>query len=151
MPEIRRILFATDFSERAQAAWDYADLLATTFGAEVHVVHAVQEPMAAVPEAGLAIATPAIDMTGLFDSAKRGLERLAVAAPATVAARVVLAGPPADEIVRYARESAADVVVIGTHGRTGFAHVLLGSIAERIVRTSPCPVLTVRPPGHGAT
>ena len=148
MPEIRRILFATDFSERSQAAWDYAALLATTFGAELHAVHVVQEPLTTVPEAGLAVAAPSVNIAELLDAAKQGLERLHVAAPGRVAERATLAGPTADEIVRYARESAADVVVIGTHGRTGLAHVLLGSIAERIVRTSPCPVLTVRPPAH---
>ena len=60
----------------------------------------------------------------------------------------VRTGVPFLEIIRYAKELEIDLIVLGTHGRTGLAHVLLGSVAERVVRKSPCPVLTVHPKGH---
>ena len=60
----------------------------------------------------------------------------------------MLEGSPKAEIVRYARAENIDLIVISTHGRTGLAHMLIGSVAETVVRTSPCPVLTVRPKGH---
>jgi nucleotide-binding universal stress UspA family protein len=62
--------------------------------------------------------------------------------------RVIRQGPPFLEIVRYAKETAIDLIVIGTHGRTGLAHVFMGSVAEKVVRKSPCPVLSVRHPEH---
>jgi nucleotide-binding universal stress UspA family protein len=62
--------------------------------------------------------------------------------------RTVLTGTPFLEVIRYARENEIDLIVIGTHGRSGLVHVLMGSVAERIVRKAPCPVLTVRPEGH---
>jgi universal stress protein A len=60
----------------------------------------------------------------------------------------VVEGSPKAEIVRYARKQDIDLIVLATHGRTGLSHVLMGSVAESIVRTAPCPVLTVRPEGH---
>lgn len=150
MAQIRRILFPTDFSERAHAAWAYAELLATKFGAEVHLLHVLQEPVAVLPESSLAVAPPAVNLPDLIEAAEEGLARVAVAAPASIAGRTVLHGPTAEEVVRYATEVNADLIVMGTHGRTGLAHVLLGSVAERVVRKAPCAVLTVRSQVHDA-
>lgn len=149
MPQIDRILHPTDFSERSEAAWKYAELLANRFGAELLLLHVLQEPVAVLPESSLAVAPPAINMPELMDAAEEGLGRLTVDAPATIAERTVRNGPAAEEIVHYAKESNADLIVLGTHGRTGLAHVLLGSVAEKVVRKAPCAVLTVRPHGRG--
>ncbi|HEX6985327.1 MAG TPA: universal stress protein [Planctomycetaceae bacterium] len=150
MPQIRRILHPTDFSERSEAAWRYAELMATTFGAEVFLLHVLQEPVAVLPESSLAVAPPAVNLPELTESAERGLQNLTVREPARIVGRTVLHGPAAEEIVRYAADAEADLIVLGTHGRTGLAHVLLGSVAEKVVRKAPCAVLTVRPHAHGA-
>jgi len=149
MPQIRRILHPTDFSERSEAAWKYAELLATTFQAELLLLHVLQEPVAVLPESSLAVAPPAVNMPELIDAAEQGLAKFAVASPARIVERSVQTGPAAEESVRFAGEKTADLIVLGTHGRTGLAHVLLGSVAEKVVRKAPCAVLTVRPRGRG--
>lgn len=148
MTQIRRILFPTDFSERADAAWEYAQTVATAFNAEIHLLHVMQEPVTMLPESALAVAPPAVNMPELIEAAEQGLERISRSTQSQVTKRSVVSGPPAEEIVRYARDAKVDLIVLGTHGRTGLAHVLLGSVAEKIVRKAPCPVLTVRPHGH---
>lgn len=150
MPAIRRILFPTDFSERAETAWSYARLMAEQFGTEVVLLHVMQEPVAMLPESSLAVAPPAINIAELTSAAEEGLKRLEVKEPARIVDRIVCNGPAAEEIVRYAKDLEADLVVLGTHGRTGIAHALLGSVAERVVRRAPCAVMTVRPNCHGA-
>lgn len=125
-------------------------MMATAFEGELHLLHVLQEPVTMLPESALAVAPPAVNMPELMDAAEQGLERLTASPPARVADRTVVSGPAAEEIVRYARDAEIDLIVLGTHGRTGLAHVLLGSVAEKIVRKAPCPVLTVRPQGHGA-
>ncbi|MBA3314183.1 MAG: universal stress protein [Planctomycetota bacterium] len=150
MPQIHRILHPTDFSERSETAWAYAKTLAAKFGAEIHLLHAMQDPVAVLPEASVAVTAPAANLPELIQAAEDGLKRFEAIDPGRIVNRVVLHGPTADEVVRYAKDSEADLIVIGTHGRTGLAHVLLGSVAEKIVRKSPCAVLTVRPHGHGA-
>ena len=148
MPEFRRILCPLDFSDATDPVFSYADTLASAFGSEVHLLHVLQEPVAVLPESGLAIAPPAVNMPDLLDAARQGLDRYDVSAPARVTERVVRHGPAAEEIIAYAGEMQADLIVMGTHGRTGIVHVLLGSIAEKVVRKAPCPVLTVRPHAH---
>ena len=150
MPQIRRILFPTDFSERAEAAWEYAQTVASAFNAEIHLLHVLQEPVTMLPESALAVAPPAVNMPELMEAAEQGLDRISQSTSNSVTNRSVVSGPPAEEIVRYARDAGVDLIVLGTHGRTGLAHVLLGSVAEKIVRKAPCPVLTVRPPSHEA-
>lgn len=149
MPQIRRILHPTDFSERSENAWAYAKSLAAKYGAELCLVHVMQEPIAVLPESSIAVAAPAANLPELIEAAEEGLKRYVAIEPGRVIERRILHGSSADEIVRFAKESDADLIVIGTHGRTGLAHVLLGSVAEKIVRRSPCAVLTVRPHGHG--
>jgi nucleotide-binding universal stress UspA family protein len=83
-------------------------------------------------------------------AAQEELDRLEVPGAEQVrqVVREVQSGPPFVEIVRYAKEHDVDLIVMGTHGRTGIAHALIGSVAEKVVRKAPCPVLTVRPEGH---
>lgn len=150
MPQIRRILHPTDFSDRAETAWEYAKTLAAKFGAELDLIHVMQEPIAVLPEASIAVAAPAANLPELIEAAEEGLRRFVAVEPGRIAQRAVMHGATADEVVRFARERETDMIVIGTHGRTGLAHVLLGSVAEKIVRRAPCAVLTVRPHAHGA-
>jgi nucleotide-binding universal stress UspA family protein len=85
----------------------------------------------------------------LADQARRHLDEwkaIAVGLGLATVEAATAVGEPAYEIVTYAKEKAVDLVVVGTHGRTGLTHALMGSVAERVVRKAPCPVLTVRPP-----
>ena len=97
-----------------------------------------------------AFPAPGEYMQELRDASREALERVpdSSLAQGLRITREVRVGTPFVEIVRHARELQADLVVIGTHGRTGLAHVLLGSTAEKVVRKAHCPVLTVRPHGH---
>lgn len=148
MIAIRRVLAPTDFSDSSAPAVTYAAEVAEKFGAELVLLHVVQDLALVVPDVmmPLPVAAPAVeDMVSGAKSAiggfvdKHGLGRLN---PKTE----VRIGSPASEIVAAATDLKADLLCIGTHGRTGLAHFLLGSVAERIVRHAPCPVLTVRPP-----
>src|SRR5687767_3888823 len=149
MTRITRILVPTDFSTTADAALEYAFVLADRFGASLHLLHVVADPFIAD---GMAAETYVLDAPALREAMlEDARERLAHrAAPReTTATRIeteVLFGHGARTIAEYAAERGADLIVMGTHGRTGVAHLLLGSIAERLVRTAPCPVLTVRHP-----
>src|SRR5690606_1539306 len=93
MPAIRRILFPTDFSERAETAWSYARLMAERFGTEVILLHVMQEPVAMLPESSLAVAPPAINIAELTSAAEEGLKRLEVKEPARIVDRIVCNGP----------------------------------------------------------
>lgn len=122
-PPVREILLATDFSEASEAAVRAARDYARHFGARVHLFH-----VASAEERGLA---------GLL----AGLAATFGATPTVV--RAAAGGAPAPEIVKYARDNGIDLIILGTHGRTGVSRALLGSVAERVVRTAACPVLTV--------
>ena len=144
---ISRMLLATDFSAASDVALEYATTLAVRFGASLHLLHVIEDPSVAgswIPELGLATVPPVC--AAMIDEAadrlarlRNGLERSGV----KVTSEVMVGGPAA--VIRdVAAARGCDLVVMGTHGRTGVAHLLLGSIAEKVVRTAPCPVLTVR-------
>ena len=118
---VREIMLATDFSDLADKAARVARLYAKHFAARVHLFHALQ--------------SGEYDVTQLFAQTR---ERVGV--PVVIAST---AGDPAEEIVRYAMAHDIDLIVLGTHGRTGLSRALLGSVAERVIRTAPCPVLAV--------
>jgi universal stress protein A len=120
---IREVLLATDFSPAADAAAEVARGLATEAKARLHIVHVVP---------------PLTDPSHEVERLRREVARLGV--PAESALRHGRAAP---EILRYAREHGIDLIVVGSHGRSGFSHVLLGSVAEEIVRLAPCLVLSV--------
>jgi nucleotide-binding universal stress UspA family protein len=148
MINLRRILVPSDFSECSDAAVRYGLELARRFDATLHLLHVVQDP-AAQPWAGEGFAVPMLE--ALDEWQKEARTRLEHAIPPedrsnTVA--VVTIASPFSEILRYAAENEVDLIVMGTHGRGGMSHMLLGSIAERVVRRAPCPVLTVRQPQH---
>jgi nucleotide-binding universal stress UspA family protein len=150
MIELKRILVPTDFSGHSQSSINYGCSLAEKFCAELHVLHVLQDLVAMVPEPGLAFPPPGDYMQELEESATRSLEELPGDAGSGVEyiVRKVRQGPPFLEIIRYAQENEIDLIVLGTHGRSGLAHMLLGSVAERVVRKAPCPVLTVRSESH---
>jgi nucleotide-binding universal stress UspA family protein len=143
---IKRILVPTDFSTHADAALRYAIALATPLGATVGLLHVIEDPLAAGMWASELYSA---EIAGLqINLAKDAEERLsrtvAEIASSVVTDREVRTGRAAATITEAAAESKADLIVMGTAGRTGLAHVLMGSVAERVVRTAPCPVLTVR-------
>ena len=146
---IRRILFPTDFSAPAKEAQKYAMTLADRFGAELHLLHVVPEVAVPLPDSTTAWTLPPADSKLLVEDAQqRLLEELGpdwAEERRTVHAAVV--GDAVEEIVKYANEHEIGMIVIGTHGRTGLSHLLLGSVAEKLVRLATCPVLTVHPQG----
>jgi len=140
MITLANILVATDFGDAAEAALSYARALARAFGATLHVLHVRENtflrPTPADPQA-LEEAALAQLHERLTDDDRRQLRAQAI---------VETSDAPAAAIVAYARRAGIDLIVTGTHGRTGLERALLGSVAEEIVRTAPCPVLTVRHP-----
>ena len=135
------IIVPTDFSYASDAALGYARMLAARFGASLHLLHVVDEPgswsevYAAIPDI----------RDRLSADAGRRLEALAACIPPPLqVTSAVICGAPVPTIVKVAESTGADLIVMGTHGRRGMGHLLLGSVAERVVRLAPCPVLTVR-------
>jgi nucleotide-binding universal stress UspA family protein len=145
MVTFKCILYPTDFSQASAKALSYACDLARTFGAELHVLHVVQDSF---PPSWTADAY-GCDLTGL----RTALVRNATSELARIAAGTGLrpltacrVGRPCDEIVAYAREIGADLIVMGSHGHGPVAQFILGSVAERTVRHASCPVLTIKEP-----
>jgi len=148
MTRISRILVPTDFSATADAALDYAFGLAARFGASLQLLHVLDDPFVfegMSAEAYIA-ETPALRTAMLEDARERLRHRAAPREDGVPIETEVLFGHGARTIAEYAAERGVDLIVMGTHGRTGFAHLMVGSVAERLVRTAPCPVLTVRHP-----
>ena len=141
MPEIRRILCPVDFSEPSETALDYAIDLAKKFGADVQLVHVYQLPVYALPD-GAMMAGPEFT-TKVTTELSRALTELAESKTGVPLETHLVEGIPYKEVVRLSEELEADLVVMGTHGRTGLKHLLLGSVAERVVRSSKVPVVTV--------
>jgi len=142
MLAIRKILVPTDFSDCSEAAVQYGRDLAVAFGASLHLLHVVQDPYVQ-PWAAEAFG---VSLAGVLDRWEQDARaQLAQRAKGVAVERVTRVGHPFVEILTYAAEQSVDLIVMGTHGRGPVAHMLLGSVAERVVRKAPCPVLTVRP------
>jgi len=151
MVTLKRILVATDFGEAADVAFAYGRELARAFGASLDVLHVADNLLAR----GLAVEGYLTSFPDLQrdveTSAARQLDALVCDEDrALVGARTIVrtSTSPALAIVEYAREAQVNLIIMGTHGRGAMAHLLMGSVAERVVRTAPCPVLTVRHPEH---
>ncbi len=146
MIEIQAILAPTDFSAHSEQAVRYACGLAARLGSDLHLLHILSEILPAGPDPILMPVMPPEYYQENEDRAKETLDRLLD--PAWGSPRAVVPavrwGSPVESIVAYALDHHVDLIVIATHGRTGLSHVLLGSVAERIVREAPCPVLTLR-------
>jgi nucleotide-binding universal stress UspA family protein len=140
MLPIRIILHPTDFSERSDWAFRLACSLARDYGAHLLIVHVIPTPVTVVGDAVWA-GPIAVDM----DEVKNKLLRLVGPDPTRVERRLE-EGDPANEILRLAREYHCDLIVMGTHGRRGLGRLLMGSVAEQVVRKAPCPVVTVKTP-----
>jgi nucleotide-binding universal stress UspA family protein len=142
--DLKRILVPTDFSPPSQAALETAIELARRFGATLTLFHAHDLPAYVFPD-GVMPVSPEI-LAELERSMLAELNRLAMRVRAAAVAAETRTGVGAHdvEILRCAEEIGADMIVMGTHGRTGIRHALLGSVAEKVVRRSRCPVLTVR-------
>jgi nucleotide-binding universal stress UspA family protein len=140
----KHILVPTDLSEGAAQALDYACELARTLDAEVHLLNVVGIPALGVPELGVALTSKVIDQ--LVVDNQTALQELARTRCATsrVGQVLIKVGDPRDTINQTARDLGIDLIVMGTHGRRGITRALLGSVAEIVVRTAPCAVLTVR-------
>ncbi|TXT33637.1 MAG: UspA domain-containing protein [Planctomycetota bacterium] len=146
MLKVQKILCPTDFSEFGEHALRYACELAEKFQAEVHLLNVLQDYDAIAPGTGETFA-PFTEW--LPELRKQSEEQLAkLPGPEWTGKLRVLrttsVGAPVDEITKYAKAHQIDLIVQGTHGRRGVKHMLLGSVAENIVRYAPCPVLTVR-------
>lgn len=146
MIEIRSILAPTDFSAHSERAVRYACGLAERLGAELHLLHVLSEILPAGPDPLL---MPVMPPEYYEENEERAKETLSgLLQPAWGSPRLVVSsvrwGSPVEAIVAHAVDQKVDLIVIATHGRTGLSHVLLGSVAERIVREAPCPVLTIR-------
>jgi nucleotide-binding universal stress UspA family protein len=150
MIAIKKILFPTDFSDCAKTAQEYASALAEQFQAELHVLNVLADVMMMMPEPGSALSLPQNYLLDLKTEAEKALDKVIpdAARSGTSVVRALRMGNPFVEIVKYAEELNIDLIVVGTHGRGAFAHMLLGSVAEKVVRKAKCPVLTVRPAGH---
>jgi universal stress protein A len=144
--QITRILVPTDFSDTSDAALSYARTLADSLGASLHLVHVFDDPYgdALVAEMNASV-YESMRATEMTQARRRLLRRLPPADRKQFqASTAIVTGAPAEAIVDYAADRGMDLIVMGTHGRSGFAHLLLGSVAEQVVRTAKCPVLTVR-------
>ncbi|HEY7677871.1 MAG TPA: universal stress protein [Candidatus Methylomirabilis sp.] len=143
----RRILWPTDFSALAKAALPYAEDLAADSGAELVLLHVLTPPVAyAGPEIPGALWGELQQKNRV--AAREEIRRLAsqVKRPKVRVHTVLAEGVPFDQILKVAKRLRCDLTVVATHGRTGLAHVVMGSVAENVVRRATCPVLTVRPP-----
>lgn len=144
----RNILVATDFSEMSERAFTYARGITQPLDAKLHLLHVIPDPYS-LPWLKN---TSGVDVRHLMNTweaqAQQQLEELRPDKQTVIVTRV---GHPFQEIVGYAKAHDIDLIVMGTHGRSGAAHMLIGSVAERVVRKAPCPVLTVRDPGHEFT
>jgi nucleotide-binding universal stress UspA family protein len=139
MTQVKCILVPHDYGETSAAAAEYAMGLARVFGADVWFLHVADLP----PFNDYLGAELGVDGAATND-VREHIHGGGSSAGATGTRYFVRSGLPAPEITRFAHENPVDLIVMGTHGRAGVAHMVLGSVAERVVRTAPCPVLTVR-------
>lgn len=149
--KINKILYPTDFSDFSLHALKYAREFATTFEAQLHCVHVVDEAFQYWTTMGPESAPVGVAIEDLTGVAEEYMQRFSDEhlvglkfAPITK----VIVGQPFSEIIGYAREATIDMIIICTHGRSALKSMLMGSTAEKVVRKSPCPVLTIRHPEH---
>ncbi len=139
MLRVRTILHPVDFADTPSTAFDVSCALARDYGADLVLAH-VDEPVFVTAGDGL----PHLVPPWLEEAALQRLEAVRPADPAIVVRRVAATGNPVEEILRVAADAGADLIVMGTHGRSGLSRMVMGSVAEGVLRGSTCPVVTVR-------
>jgi nucleotide-binding universal stress UspA family protein len=145
MMKIKKILFPTDFTEGALAAMPYAADLAESYGAKLCLLHVIYDMSAST---GLHV--PHVSLNAMYEEMQKGAEKEIGNFEAEMRVKLkdvetqVLRGVPYEEILKFARENSVDLIIMGTHGRSGLDRVIFGSTAEKVVRNAECPVLTVR-------
>lgn len=156
MIQFKKIILTTDLSDNANAATPYAVELAKRYNGTIHLIHVSEDSLYYAIGTGEKVA-PIDPLIQVYDPAwveearrfrEQQLEKLAKSIGTNDGVTVIhllQQGHAADKIITYAKAENADCIVIATHGRTGFSHFLFGSVAERVVRMSVCPVLSVRP------
>lgn len=149
MIRIEKILHPSDFSDNSNHAQKYACAFAKHFGAELHVIHVISDPavVAIPPTEGY------LPKSYYEDIRQRTNEELSQLpdkewGEGITVVREAMDGIAFIEIARYAKDKSIDLIVMGTHGYTGLTHLVMGSVAEKVVRKAPCPVLTVHPEDH---
>src|SRR5262249_35826429 len=147
MISLQRILVPTDFSEHSRKALLYGAAFAEKFGAELSLLHVFQNLPVFQPDAvTMGPVVPGVDLTvSTREALQRHVQEVGVTVPVRLEVRE---GSAYEEIVQVAKEAEVDLIVMGTHGRGWLAHVLMGSVTEKVVRRAPCPVLTVHHPEH---
>jgi nucleotide-binding universal stress UspA family protein len=145
MLPIKSILHPTDFSKYSRTAFEVACALARDYGAKLLVVHVVVPPVVVFGE-GAIMPEPENTRPQLHSQ----LQQITATQGQIAIEHYLTDGDAAAEIVRMAKEQQCDVIVMGTHGRTGMGRMLLGSVAEQVVRRAPCPVLTIKTPRPAA-
>jgi nucleotide-binding universal stress UspA family protein len=142
---IKRIIVATDFSEGSDVAMERAFGLAKTLGATLDLVHVLDTAILTAPASlgSMPLVEPEVLMDQIDEQLSVRVEK--AQKEGLVCQSDSLDGYPAREIVRHAEKTGADLIVVGTHGRTGVAHVIMGSVAERVVQRASCPVLVIPP------
>ena len=148
MLKLRKILITTDLSQHSLAAFDIAASLTDQYGAELTLLYVADE--SPPPMVGLDTPEGKEFQKRTEEGAQRKLDDFAKANIPSTVSSVVRVGDPSKLIIGFAAEHKIDLIVMATHGRTGLKHILLGSIAEQVVRTSHVPVLTIKPEGISA-
>ena len=149
MLKLNRILLPTDFSSYSQEATQYACGFVEKFDAQLHLMHVLEKLPSTTPAFGGGLA-----LSSYVKESRQAAEKAMsqILDPDWHESHEVVCsieeGTPFLAILRYAKQNDIDLIVMGTHGHSGLAHVLMGSVAERVVRKASCPVLTVRPSGH---
>ncbi len=144
---LRRILLCTDFSDNSVPAREHATMFAAEFEAELFVLHVIDSSQIGYPSLDEGVP---VDIKSALDGIQQSVDKALtiIAEDCSDAIPGVKTfsriGTPSYEIVKFAKEQSVHMIVMGTHGRTGFKHLIMGSTAENVVRTANCPVLTVR-------
>ena len=151
MITLKNVLVAVDFGDASETALAYGRELARLGGATLHVLHVAGD----VAASAMGVEGYVADFVSLQREVENSARKQLDAAVSdedrrTLAAKTVVrtSNTPALSIVSYAKDAHIDLIIVGTHGRGGMAHLFMGSVAERVVRTAPCPVLTVKSPEH---
>jgi nucleotide-binding universal stress UspA family protein len=148
MIQVNRVLVPIDFSEFSDQALKYGQELCEKFGAELHLLHVLETHVTSTPQFAMGLAVPDREEESTAAVSEKMNELPGGDWGDKPVKRTAAHGSPFVEIVKYAKDNQIDVIAIGTHGRTGLSHVILGSVAENVVRHAPCPVLIVRNEGH---